>query len=187
MFANFSETILERFINTIKFNDMNISIWESFCERLLPSRKSSQKIEKRYLNLFKEFKPENDGIMHYLTKQTGGNIHNNGTIQITSNSICGGHQPRNLVDYNNNNLYYSQNDKDIFVCFDFKKRRIQLSHYSIKSYVNSQNSDHLRNWMIEASNDGKSWIEIDRHPDDPTLNGPSKEKTFKVSNKRNQW
>lgn len=81
---------------------MNILIWESFCERLLPSRKSSQKIEKRYLNLFKEFKPENDGIMHYLTQQTGGNIHDNGTIQITSNSICGGHQPRNLVDYNNN-------------------------------------------------------------------------------------
>ena len=44
---------------------------------------------------------EFNGIIKYLTGKTGGNIHDNGTINVSSNSIYGnkGH-PKNLLDFN---------------------------------------------------------------------------------------
>lgn len=118
--------------------------------------------------------------MHYLTQKTGGNIHNNGTIEITSNSI-GCFHPKFVVDYQNNNYYHSNDIKDGCVCFDFKERRIQLSNYSIKSAGNRQNDNNLRNWSIEVSNDGQNWEEVDRHSEDSTLNGEELKSIFNVT------
>ena len=102
--------------------------------------------------------------MRYLTRQTGGNIHDNGTIEITSNSIndssC---HPKNLVNYENDSRYQSLmgSDGNTFIRFDFKDR----------------------NWVIEISDDGENWEEIDRHIDDPALNGQNIVHNFKVNKK----
>ena len=53
--------------------------------------------------------------MRYLSKKTNGNISDNGTIVITSNSIyMSSYQPRNVVDYENDNYYFS-NDEVMFL------------------------------------------------------------------------
>ena len=132
------------------------------------------------------------GIMRFLTEKTGGNIHDNKTIEITTNSIYGNnmkYHPKCLVDYNNDE-YYDSAQKDARICFDFKERRIQLSSYSIKSHSNGpgdgksyNSSGHLRNWVVEVSNDGESWETVDRHENDPTLNGSNIVGTFNIQTK----
>ena len=183
LFANLSTESIEKFIKRFSINDIDQEIWRSFCKRLLLSEKD-EKIEGRYMKPFKEFKLEKghefEGIMNILIKETGGNIHDNGTIEITSNSIKDNHHPKNLVDYKNTNFYLSNEEPGAFVCFEFKDRGIQLSSYSIGSGSDGPNHSHLRNWVVEVSNDGKKYEEVDCHSDYSELNGSNIIRTFDV-------
>ena len=68
--------------------------------------------------------------------------------------------PKNLVDYQSSNYYHSLNNGNAFVCFDFKDKLIQISNYSIQSRNYDKNSIHLKNWVIEISENGQNWEEI---------------------------
>lgn len=184
IFGNLNETSIEKFVTCFELENINQKIWETICSRLIPKK---SKTVTRYRtgicrrgknsHFLKEFKfqtgREFDGIMHFLTDETGSNIHNNGTIEISSNSIADDNNsfhPKYLVDYQLLTFYESKNEEGIFICFDFKDKLIQLSSYSIKSHKDGFNRGNLRNWTVEVSNDGKNWIEIDRHENDSTLN-----------------
>lgn len=128
-----------------------------------------------------------NGIMNYLASQTEGNIHDNGTINITSNSIKDlDDHPKNLVDYNKENYYNSKDSKLATVCFDFKERYIQPTSYSIKSCSNIS-CPHLKNWVIEVSNDGNKWDEVDRRENDSNLNGEVKIFTFNIQKQTSNY
>lgn len=72
--------------------------------------------------------------MYYLYEKTGSNIHENGTINITTNSVYNiNYHPKNLVDYKIDALYWSEDKDDTYACFDFNDFLIQLDCYSIKS------------------------------------------------------
>lgn len=128
---------------------------------------------------------EFDGILRSLSNETGGNIHNNGTIQITTNSQYSNYVPQNIVNFDTNSLYHSENIKDTYLLFDFKNKIIQLSNYSIMSHSSANSC--LRNWVVEASNDGKIWEEIDKHNEDSSLNGEKNENTFNISQKNRNF
>lgn len=125
---------------------------------------------------------EFEGIMKYLMTKTGGNIHENGTIEITSNSIGDGYDLKDIINYQNKNIYGSKNEENASICFDFKNRLIQLSSYSIKSQ--NSGSGNLRNWVIEVSNDKQSWKEVDSHSNDSSLNGSNIVAIFDIKEKR---
>ena len=193
LFNNVKEETLEEFVNEFELEDLNSKIWEVICKRLLSKTERIERII-RYLNpneiITKEHKEgdEFNGLFHYLNDKTGGNIHENGTINITSNSIYDNsknYQPQNLVNYPSNTSYFYHSKSDIsdcYVCFDLKERRVQLSSYSIKSYNGNQNSYNLKNWVIEISKDGINWTTIDEHQNDSTLNGKYITGTFKIQN-----
>lgn len=125
---------------------------------------------------------ELNGIFRFLTDKTKGNIHDNGTIEITSNSILSDDHPRNLVDYENDNFYQCEDRPNAYVCFDFKKMSVHLTNYTIKN-GDSLRHFYLRNWAVEVSLDGQNWTEIDHHENDPILNGAFNSHTFTVSEK----
>lgn len=181
IFQNLSEKALSEFIDHFNIEFMNTSLWKNICKCLLPSKKP--KINKERYTKQAKLSFEIEGIMKYLNQNSSGNIHDNGTINITSNSILSGsYNPKNLVDYNNNNnnWYASENKKDAEVVFDFKDMLIQVSSYSIKSIHSGPNMNHLRNWVIEISNDGNEWEEIDKRENESSLNGSNFIKTFAV-------
>lgn len=142
-------------------------------------KKNSEKIDKHFnsqiIELIHQNGAEFNGINNYLINQTGGNIHDNCTVVITTNSSNGDYaHPKCLVDYQNqNNYYHSQNDTDIEVCFDFKNKKVNLTGYSIKSIWNGINSCNLKNWVVEVSNDKSQWEIVDEPNNDSTLNGAS--------------
>ena len=76
--------------------------------------------------------------------------------------------PKNLVEFGMN-TFYTSGISDIYICFDFKDYRVQLTQYSILSYNYESDCSkgfdpkgpHLRNWVIEVSDDGKHWTIID--------------------------
>ena len=89
--------------------------------------------------------------------------------------------PRNLLNFNDSSYYWANQDNDVWVCFDFKTKKIKLTHYSIKSNSDPPNNRHLRSWKVEISNDGESWRAIDEQKDCPTLNGSNFSGTFSVA------
>lgn len=189
IFKNVSEEELKKFVSQFDIEFLNSKIWKSVCQRFF-STNENECLSERYIEQFKtatfEHKEGSDfnGIFNFLVEKTKGNIHDNGTINVTSNSIYNdGCHPKNLFDYKNNdsNYYYSKsNISDAYVCFDFKDRKIQLSSYTIKSFGDSGNGPHLKNWTIEVSDDASKWTPIDVHQNDPTLNGSKIVATFKI-------
>lgn len=128
--------------------------------------------------------------MKFLSDKTGWNIHDNGTIEITSNSIFdddNDYHPKHLANYGSNDYYKSKGDKLSNICFDFKDIKILLNGYSIKSGSNGSNSYHLRIWVIEVSNDAKKWEIVDSHSNESSLNGAEKFVTYKTEEKNNNF
>ncbi|KAK8892573.1 hypothetical protein M9Y10_029810 [Tritrichomonas musculus] len=161
----------------LKINQLS----ESFRSNLQEKKEIEFKLQKG-----KEF----NGIMRYLSKKSKSNIHDNRTIKILSNSISNGNlqfHPKNLVDYQNNNYYKSKNEIGGIILFDFMDKQINLSNYSIKSYSSGKNFAHLRNWVVEVSNDGNEWLEIDRHLNDSTLNGSNIVAVFDIKDHHNEY
>lgn len=195
-FTHISENSLLEFFEKFEIQYLNEKIWNSICYRFLLSKNKSNQLrykknEKNNIIDIKEFEFSEhknfNGIMNYLTKKTEGNINDNGIVEITSNSYVSDFHPKNLVDYQKNNYYHSKDDGNAIVSFDFKDMSVQLSSYSIKSNNSKVFGTHLKNWVIEASNDEYNWKTIDCHVDDASLNGPNFISNFKIQQEKNDF
>jgi hypothetical protein len=67
------------------------------------------------------------------------------------------------------------------VCYDFKRRRILPTHYTIRTSYTDPGSSHLKYWLVETSVDGENWREVDREEDNKQLNGRYFTGTFPVA------
>jgi hypothetical protein len=98
-----------------------------------------------------------DGIIAYLTKKHGGNVHEKGIVRLTSKSVDD--DPRsalkNLADLASTVRFWSKNEPDQWVCWDFQRMRVRPTHYTITGF-------YVRSWVLEGSNSGKSWTKLDR-------------------------
>lgn len=182
-FLNVSNEELLHFHEKFDLNDVNGLIWNKIIERA-----SKYKIQStvetdfnRYVQNFKhDPNKEFEGIIKFLTKKTGGNIHDNGTIKVTTNYLNSSFPPKNLLDFSGYSQYLASNPNDAWVCFDFKNYSVNLSKYSIRSYKDGPNQYHLKNWVIETSKDGEHWEVIDDRKNCSTLNGNYLVGTFDV-------
>ena len=85
--------------------------------------------------------------------------------------------PRNAVDLDSTGCYYSE-CQDSWICYDFKNWCVIPKSYSMRSYVDGYN---LKSWIIEVSNDGYSWKEIDRQENNNYLNDNFALCNFRIS------
>jgi hypothetical protein len=106
-----------------------------------------------------------EGIISYLTKKHGGNVHEKGIVAITSKSVAD--NPRSalktVADLTSDLRFYSKNEYQQWVCCDFGEIRIHPTHYTIRAAK-------LRSWVVEGSLDVESWTEIDRQTDNQDFN-----------------
>ena len=191
IFTNVSGEKMKEFVEIFDLNDLTNSTWKSLSKRLFQEIKETNneifeknKLRYKEKKSIKEFPykkgQELNGIFRYLTNKTGGNIHDNGTIEITSNYTYSDH-PKNVIDFDRDN-YYSSNcyQHDAWICFYFKNEEVEISDYSIKS---ATSPGHVKNWIIEISQDGKEWTKVDEHKNFTGLNGNNSIQTFQVETK----
>jgi hypothetical protein len=101
-----------------------------------------------------------DGIISYLTKKHGGNVHEKGIVTITSKSVLNDaaqYALKNVADLASGSWFQSRDEPGQWVCWDFGGMRVLPTHYTINSFAYG-----LASWVIEGSVDGRSWTEIDR-------------------------
>ena len=126
-----------------------------------------------------------DGIIKYLTDIEGGkNIHDCGKIAVTSDYTIDKniiHSPKNVVSFNLHGCFFSNDDINASIVFDFKeKMKINIEHYSIKSICSGgEFGCHMKNWVVEVSDDGvNNWKVIHNVIDNDDLNKKLQEKEF---------
>jgi hypothetical protein len=146
----------------------------------------------------KQFAPGSDpleGIIAHLTSRCGGNVHDCGVVNVTSSAEGRQRFPqydgKSAADLKQDSLFISPNrprtaniphERNNWLCYDFKDRRIVPTHYSIRSEYNGKVDDcNLKSWLVEVSMDGQQWTEIDRRENNSELNGRDITRTFNVS------
>ena len=192
IFENITSCCMKEFIGIFDYNDLDFPVWQVLSVRLqseLKDDKKSDNLKDRYKDksiktFLHDTNNEFNGIFNYLTSKTGGNIHDNGTIEVTSNSIQydASYHPKHLTCLSQNNYFVNGSFSDeVWVCFDFKNMEIEITSYAIKSIQREKGCAHIKNWSIEISNDGEKWEKIDEHSNYAELNGPDIVKAFDVS------
>ena len=113
-----------------------------------------------------------NGIIAYLTRKFGGNVDDNGIVAVTlSTTYTGGdYAAKYAADLGSDSMCHSENKPGSWVCYDFKERRVSPMSYSVRSCCNDASGHHLKSWVVEVSNDGRDWIEIDRRENNNDLN-----------------
>jgi hypothetical protein len=120
------------------------------------------------------------GLISYLGKVCGGNPHDKGLICASGST--NGEQARNVADLQTDSSFCSSNGADQWLCYDFKDRRVAVTHYILRSNSGGVNGHHLRSWVVEGSSDNSKWLELDCRKDDSHLNNANAIWSFEVRN-----
>jgi hypothetical protein len=169
------------------FETLNQSIWHRLCDRLVLSvapPTSSRRLSTPPGRVFAlKSNSALEGIIAGLTSSSGGNVHERGLVSITDSSHAGDPYVGKLAaDLGNaNSHFHSMNSPNQWLCYDFKDSRVSPTHYSIKTYPCGAGSHHLKSWVMEMSNDGLNWTEVDRRVNNGDLNGTSFVGTYSIS------
>jgi hypothetical protein len=133
-----------------------------------------------------------DGIIGHLTRECGGNVHDRDIVRVTSSqpdSDMFYDAAKNVVDLRSGSHFSSAwvsrladipHQRNNWICYDFKDRRIVPTHYAIRSCHQQLDMSHLKWWLVEVSVDGENWREIDYRENNRRLNGPFETGTFEV-------
>jgi hypothetical protein len=147
-------------------------LWESISPCLI-SAKSLKAVEFPLRNA-----NPLDGIISYLTRKHGGNVHDKGIVTITSQSVYEDnpkYATRSVADLASDSYFWSKDEPGQWVCWDFHEMRVHPTRYTIRS-------DELITWVIESSLDGEGWTEIDRKTDNNDFEDMYGMGSFAVSN-----
>lgn len=180
-FVYCSSNEMNNFLNTFCVDSIDHNIWQQLGERLKASitfdsnkRKPNRHMKK--IN-FPKGTEDFDGIIRYLQKSSK-NIKDE--IEITSSSIWNNNWvPDNVIQYDNNRPFVSQNLQDSSICFQFKNYKVIPTCYTIRSR-RDYNGHHPQNWAIEISNDSINWEEINQQKNCQDLTGLGLVHTFDI-------
>jgi hypothetical protein len=187
-----SVSSIEHFISSDidSFTLLNRSVWTQICRRLILSVSPCSVNDRLAKSLGRMFRFSGsssfEGIISHLTSQHGGNVHDRGIVHISglhpydTNSV---YAPKNVADLTATDTYFcSRNEPNQMLIYDFQRLRITSTHYSVRSRHDAGvNCNHPKSWVIEVSDDGSDWFEIDRRENNNELNGRSLIHTFSVS------
>ncbi|OHT06397.1 hypothetical protein TRFO_05596 [Tritrichomonas foetus] len=207
-FEYLSHESIEKFISIFELEYLNEKIWLSICQRLLLTPKQEFLHKKDYNNPNQDkngnqnqnryiIKPMNtinisykntinEGLFHYLRQKCSRDPHDCGLVTVTSSSIINNssnYQPENSINPfdDDSHMFYSKNQPNQWICYEFHDFQFKLSKYQIRSFNGGPNNYHLKSWVLETSNDGQTWHEIDRQTNNSLLRGQKNHSTFDIN------
>jgi hypothetical protein len=132
-----------------------------------------------------------NGIIAYLTRQSGKNVSEAGVVLITASSAYDNDPRVNAIapstaavaDANEKTGFCSANQPGQWLCYDFNRFRVTPTHYSVRAHTDgfALGVNHPRSWVVEGSRDGASWTVLDRCKNDGRLAQWGKLATFAIA------
>jgi hypothetical protein len=102
-----------------------------------------------------------DGLISYLTKRHGGNVHETGILAITSKSVFADNPDlaaKNVADLATDSRFGSDDGPGQWICWDFRDLVVRPTNYGMRG-------GSVNAWVLEGSMDGTNWKEMDRRAD----------------------
>lgn len=141
---------------------------------------------------------ENDelnGIISYMKKTICEDLIEKGELKLSSGHPTSVGSLSNLIDYGKgiDNVFQNHagsrlNESEGWIQFDFGKRNIKLTSYTLRSSQFGQNGEyHPKSWRILGSNDEKEWFLLDKRINDSNLNGKYKQHRFNCIQNDNNY
>ena len=121
------------------------------------------------------------GIIAYLIGKHGGKVSETREIQVTASSQQ--HQASHVAELGTSSFYMSIDKPDEWICYEFRSGSILPTSYVLMSYGQGQGGCHPKDWVLEASTDGKTWSKLDSRRDDQHLNGRHMVYRFTIGSK----
>jgi hypothetical protein len=124
------------------------------------------------------------GLLAALGRLVGGDPVEMGAVEVSASGTLedGRLGPQNAVAATEETAFVSQNAPGQWLRYDFKHRRVKLTHYSLRSRFNGfQGSNNPRDWVVEISDDGSTWTTVDRQSENDELNAQSVTKVFHMN------
>lgn len=195
-FTNVSNSKMFEFISKFDIENLNHGTWKSLCERLLKiptfsvldNSKSGENVRYKNAKVKKKSVTNCDDIPFSKSDLKGVFSHfrtySNIEKEVIVSCLSLNHgSPENLLDIDNTTYSYCTNDRpNSWICFEFKKRKIIPSAYTIKTTYNNEGMDHLKSWVIEGSVDNNNWMKLDEQNNCSLLNGENLCHTFVIEN-----
>jgi archaellum component FlaC len=118
-------------------------------------------------------------IIWLLTVRYGGNVHEKQVVNVTSSSVCCSTLPSTVADWSTDTRFHTKTEAPQWICYDFKDRTVQITHYSIRS----TDAWYPRSWVLEGGIDlSGSWTTLDSQSGNSQLNGNYLVATFPTAN-----
>jgi hypothetical protein len=117
-----------------------------------------------------------------MTAENRGNPARMGLVSILGNSADEARDENlpELVNFEWNRCWTSENTANSWIQFDFNTKSIVVHHYTIKTYWLGPGYSHLRSWVVEGCGISGVWELLDSREDAPDLNGRSRVQTFAI-------
>jgi hypothetical protein len=116
-----------------------------------------------------------EGIIAHLTRENNGNVHKQGVVTVTGNEDLNDsqvHAAWNAADLTEDSVFFSKNEPNQSLTYDFGDRRVRLTHYAIRSRYNGGSDDaYLQSWVVECSLHRNTWTRVDRRENNSQLRG----------------
>jgi hypothetical protein len=116
-------------------------------------------------SVVREFLPhcpvELNGIIAFLTKRAGANVHHAGIVSVKADVILGPAYPAKLAaDLKDASQFISVIGEKRRIRYDFRGSRVAASGHALRS----ASEGFPDSWVIEVSDSGEegSWVEVDR-------------------------
>jgi hypothetical protein len=119
--------------------------------------------------------PSPDGILSFLGKAAKGNPHDKGVViafAADAYDSQGANQPKNAADVTTDTYFFSKDELNQHMGYDFKNMRVIPTHYALRSHSDSVGGRHPQTWVIESSEDGADWVQIDARTNETELDRP---------------
>lgn len=194
-FTELSKNKFIEFIEEFDESTMTKELWKKLCKCFYFIQNTKSENQFKYNGHLFEYDGNVDhcfnGIIHYLTKESGGNVNDNGTVKVTSSSVNSNFFPKNSVDLENEENYFqTKNEQNSWLKYDFGDRKVCPSHYTIRSRPNDGKiNHHPKSWVIEGSNtdNDNDWQILDSRNDITVLEGAKLKHTFDIKNKKGSF
>jgi hypothetical protein len=169
------------------YDHLNPSLWERLWSRLLLPVEVTKRNDSRIAGEVISYNNEPlNGIIAFLTEEHGGNVHDCGIVEVTASSTYGRGREfmaQNVVNLKDPGAFESADRMNQWIMYDFKNRRVKLTHYTIRSRErDGRNSNNLQSWIVEISEDGIQWAQADERMNEDVLNDAYAVHTFECKN-----
>lgn len=149
-----SEKSFYEFINYIDAFCVTPSIWSTIHMRLIKESKKDYDIPPDFGSV--PWK----GLIYDLTNESGGNVIDNGTINIFCSSVGFGNV-RNLVDFSTHQIFFPADRPQQYLTFSFNKM-FSFIGYSIRRN-DKRGESTISSWRLEGmDNQTNEWILLDK-------------------------